>query len=132
MRRKTKIKKKLSVPNWIYTSLGYFFISILIIFHLLNYFLKLYEIYNILPNYSAKIWQETLILVGAPLILSLSFLLSFKWRKLCGALLLFGSALISAGIAFQSGYFLKMYLLKMAIIGMPQIFCSFFFLKSQK
>lgn len=132
MRRKTELKKKTALPKWAYLAAGYFFLALLLVFHFTNYFLKLFEIYPILPNYNAHFWQETLILLGAPLILIVSFVLSFKFKRLCGAFLIFGSALISAGIAFQSGYFLKIYLLKMAIIGLPQIISGIFFLKSGK
>ncbi|NMB99252.1 MAG: hypothetical protein GYA35_03105 [Thermoanaerobaculaceae bacterium] len=132
MRRKTEVKKKQSLPKWIYLSAGYFFLVILMVFHFVNYFLRLFEVYTILPNYYTKLWQETLVLLGAPLILIVSFIISFKYRRFCGALLIFGSALISAGIAFESGYFLKIYLLKMAVVGLPQILAGIFFLKSGK
>ncbi|MCX7830473.1 MAG: hypothetical protein N2445_05385 [Acidobacteria bacterium] len=133
MRRKIEMTaQSFSVSRLIHISFGYFFLTVLLIFHLLNFFFKLFEIYPFLPNYNTLIWQELLILVGAPLLLILSFVLSFKNKRLCGAILLFGSALISAGIAFQSGYFIKIYLLKMAIIGLPQILAGIFFLKSGK
>lgn len=132
MRRKTEVKKKREIPKWIYLAAGYFLLTLLVIFHFSNYFFKLFEVYPILPNYDTKLWQESLVLSGAPLILTISFVLSFKYRKFCGALLIFGSALISAGFAYQSGYFLKIYLFKMAIVGLPQIIAGIFFLKSGK
>lgn len=132
MRRKTEVKKKLAIPKWVYLSAGYFLLALLVIFHFANYFLKLFEVYTLLPNYDTKLWQEIVVLIGAPLILIVSFTISFKYRRFCGALLIFGSALISTGIAFESGYFLKIYLLKMAILGLPQILAGIFFLKSGK
>lgn len=127
MRQKTKVKEKFSAYYWIFISSGYLLISILLIFHLVNYFLRLYEIYNILPTYKTEIWQEIFILIGAPVTLIFSLILSFKFPKFCGALLLLGSALISTGIAFESGYYLRTYLLKMALIGLPQILAAIFF-----
>lgn len=132
MRRKNKVKKIFPIPRWVLLTLGYFLLFILLFLHLINYLFKIYEVYEILPSYDIKIWQGILILIGGPITLLLSFITSFKNKKMGGAFLLFGSALISAGIAFQSGYFLKIYLLKMAIVGLPQILCSILFFQIGK
>lgn len=132
MRRKNKVEKNFFIPKWVFLTLAYFLLFILLFLHLINYLFKIYEVYEILPGYNIKIWQDSLIFFGGPITLLLSFILSFTNKKMSGAFLLFGSALISAGIAIQSGYFLKIYLLKMAIVGLPQILCSILFFQIGK
>lgn len=128
MRRKVKVKKKISIPKWIYLLGGYFSLFIIAIFHLLNFIFKLYELFPILPKYSLKNLFEASVFVGGPVFIFFASILSIKSKKLCGALLLFGSALISFGFAFQSGYFIKIYILKMEIVALPQILSSLLFL----
>jgi hypothetical protein len=132
MRTKSKVRKRSSVPGWVYSLLGYVFISGLIVFHLSAFIFKLSEISNLFPAYSITPWQELSILTGGPALILLSLASSFRSRKLAGALLLLGTALISLGLAYQSGYFLKTYLIRMAILGVPQLLAGVFFLKAGK
>lgn len=132
MRTKTKVAKKPTVPGWVFTAGGYLLLSFLLLFHISAYIFKLSDFYGFLPKYTFKPWQELSILTSGPLVLFASLVLSFYSRKLAGALLLLGAALISLGLAFQSGYFLKIYLLKMAVLGLPQITAGILFLKAGK
>ncbi len=133
MRRKVKVKKeKPSVPLFVYHIGAYTLLALILLFHLINFSIKMFELYPILPNYSFNDFNEILVSIGGPLCLVISLILSFKSKRVCGALLLLGSAVISAGFAFQSGYFLKTYLLKMAIVVLPQIISAILFLKKGK
>jgi hypothetical protein len=132
MRTKSKVAKRSSVPKWVYILLGYTFLSGLIIFHLSAFVFKLSELSKLLPKYSLTPWQELLILAGGPLFILAGFASTFFSKRFAGALLLLGVALISLGLAYQSGYFLKTYLLRMLILGLPQLLAGVFFLKAGK
>ncbi len=133
MRRKVEVKKeKFVIPILVYHIAGYFLLAVMLLFHLINFSIKMFELYPILPDYSFKDFNEILVSIGGPLCLIISLILSFKSKRVCGAILLLGSAIISAGLALQSGYFLKTYLLKMAIVVLPQIISSILFLKKGK
>ncbi len=132
MRTKSKVAKKQPIPAWVYLSLGYAILAGLAILHISAFAFRFHEFSQLFPKYALAPWKELLVLVGGPFVILLSIAMSFKRRKLAGAILLLGAALLSTGIAFQSGYFLKTYLLRMAILGLPQIIAGVFFLKSGK
>ena len=132
MRTKSKVAKKRNIPPWVYLSLGYAIVALLALLHLSAFVLKFHELSKLFPAYSTTPWHELAVLLGGPVAILLSIAVSFKKRKLAGALLLLGAALFSAGIAFQSGYFLKTYLLRMASLGLPQIIAGICFLRSGK
>lgn len=132
MRTKNKVAKKPAVPKWAYNLLAYTCISGMALFHLSAYLFKFHEISNLFPKYAFSPWQELSVLAGGPLIIAAAFTASFKSKKFSGALLLLGAAFLSFGIAFQSGYFLKTYILRMVILGLPQIIAGICFLKSDR
>lgn len=132
MRSKSKVAKKQPIPAWVYLSLGYAILAGLAILHISAFAFRFHEFSKLFPKYAFAPSQELAVLLGGPFAILLSISVSLKKRKLAGALLLLGAALLSTGIAFQSGYFLKTYLLRMAILGLPQIASGIFFLKSGK
>lgn len=132
MRTKSKVKKRASVPGWVYPLIGYILLASLVILHLSSFLFKFNELSKLFPKYAVSPWQELAIVAGGPLAVVAALALSFVSRKAAGALLLLGVALVSTGIALQSGYFLNTYLLRMAIFGVPQIAAGICFLKSDK
>ena len=120
------------MPGWVYASLGYTFLGSLLLFHAAVYFTKLFETSALFPKYTLSPWQELSLLIGGPLLLLCSLGISFGSKKLCGAALLLGAALVSTGIAFESGYFLKTYIIRMLMLGVPQIVAGLLFLCAGK